>query len=79
MFTDWVSVDCIVRDISPGGARLEFLEPVNLPKEFRLYIVSADLTLPAAGVWQRRNEAGIRFTGVGIIGDSESAAVRSAA
>lgn len=72
MLTEWVSVNCIVRDISPGGARLEFEGPVYLPSEFRLCIVSADLTIPAIPAWQRRGEAGIRFTGVGMAGDVDN-------
>ena len=48
LLSERVSIDCLVRDISSGGARLEFLAPVNLPREFRLRIVSADLTVPAA-------------------------------
>jgi hypothetical protein len=72
MLTEWVSVSCVVRDISPGGARLEFEGPVYLPSEFRLLIVSADLTIPAVPAWQRRGEAGIRFTGVGTAGDVDN-------
>ena len=40
MLTDCVSVDCIVRDMSPGGARLKFEGPVYLPVDFQLRIVS---------------------------------------
>lgn len=65
---DNLSVSCVVRDISPAGARLEFEAPAGLPGEFGLLIVSADLTIPAALTWQRRFEAGIRFTGVGTAG-----------
>lgn len=65
---DSVSFGCVVRDISPLGARLELEAPAELPGEFRLVIVSADLTIPATLSWQRRLEAGIRFTGVGTAG-----------
>lgn len=68
LLTDWVSVDCLVRDISPGGARLQFKSPIFLPSAFQLHIVSADLTIPAAPAWQKREEAGVRFTGVGVAG-----------
>ena len=76
MLTEWVSVNCVVRDISPGGARLEFERPIALPSRFRLHIVSADLTIPAVAAWQRRGEAGIRFTGVGIAGDVDNSPKR---
>ncbi|MGH6926203.1 MAG: PilZ domain-containing protein, partial [Propylenella sp.] len=72
ILTEWVSVNCIVRDLSPGGARLEFEAPVYLPREFRLCIVSADLTIPAVPAWQRQSEAGVRFTGVGVAGRVDS-------
>ena len=71
MLTDWHSVDCLVRDIGTGGARLEFSGPVYLPKQFRLRIVSGNVTIPAEPVWQRRGEAGIRFTGIATAGCAE--------
>lgn len=77
MLTEWVSVNCVVRDLSPGGARLEFDGPVYLPSEFKLCIVSADLTIPAVTAWQRRGEAGIRFTGAGTAGDVDNSPMRA--
>jgi hypothetical protein len=53
-----------------------------LPGEFRLKLISADLTIPAVCAWQRRLEAGIRFTGVGTagsLGDASGAGIPSAA
>lgn len=73
MLTEWVSVNCVIRDISPSGARIEFDGPVFLPSEFQLRIVAADLVIPAVPAWQQRGEAGIQFTGVGIV-DSPDAA-----
>ena len=68
--------ECLVRDLTRGGARLEFRAPVLLPAEFKLCLVSTDLTIPAVCIWQRRLEAGIRFVGVGAV---ESSSARSAA
>lgn len=68
MLTEWVSVNCVIRDISASGARIEFDRPTFLPSEFQLRIVAADLTIPAIPAWQEREEAGIRFTGVGTAG-----------
>lgn len=62
------SLGCIVRDISPRGARLEFRIPDDLPSEFRLNIVNVDLTVPAVLVWRRQGECGVRFVGVGTAG-----------
>jgi hypothetical protein len=75
---DHVAVDCIVRDISAGGARLEFDGPIDLPAAFRLRIVSADLTIPARPAWQRRLEAGVTFTGVGQVGAVDNSPERLA-
>jgi hypothetical protein len=47
-----------------------------LPREFRLHIVSADLTVPATFAWQRRLEAGIRFTGIGMVGEVDNTPIR---
>jgi hypothetical protein len=82
MLTEWVAVDCLVRDLSRGGARLEFAGPVSLPSAFQLRLVSADLTIPAAPAWQRRGEAGIRFTGAAVAakkGGGEGAGAATAA
>ena len=74
--SDFVSVPCTVRDISPSGARLQFETPVSLPGELRLTIIAADLTIPAAPAWQRRLEAGIRFTGTATVGAVDSSPKR---
>ena len=76
LLADKTFIECIVRDISPGGARVEFAGPVSLPREFRLHIVSADLTVPATFAWQRRLEAGIRFTGIGVVGEVDNTPMR---
>jgi hypothetical protein len=72
--SDYVSAKCTIRDLSPGGARLELETPIVLPSAFRLHIVSADIMIPATSAWQRGTEVGIRFTGVGIAGAQQSTA-----
>ena len=49
---------------------LEFEHPITLPKEFRVHIVSGNITIPAEPCWQRRNEAGVRFTGIATAGNA---------
>jgi hypothetical protein len=71
--------ECLVRDLTQGGARLEFKAPVLLPAEVMLCLVSTDLTIPAVCIWQRRLEAGVRFVGVATLGAVESPPARSAA
>jgi hypothetical protein len=76
LLTEVKSVDCMVRDISALGARIEFDLPIQLPSHFRLRILSVDLTIPAAPVWQHRGEAGIRFVGVGTAGAVDNSPIR---
>jgi len=54
-------LDCLVRDISETGARLEFPGPSPLPPEFRLRVVADRTEAPAALAWQRGLAAGVHF------------------
>lgn len=67
MLSDWTVINCIVRDMSDTGARLEFGGPTELPKEFRLLIVASHLLIPAEVAWQRGQAAGVHFTGPGRV------------
>ena len=60
---------CVIRDISAGGARLDYDPPPELPLEFRLCIPSTDLSVPAVVAWRSGGQVGIRFIGVAIVGD----------
>ena len=79
LLNDRVSLDCIVQDLSTGGARIALARPVSLPRDLRLCIVSADLTMPVACVWQRQLHAGLRFIGVGTVGRVDNSALRGRA
>ena len=57
------SIDCEIRDISSGGARIEFKAAIMLPEHFQLMTVSTRKIVPVQRVWQRGLEAGVRFTG----------------
>ncbi len=35
-------LNCVVRDISEGGARLEFAQPIRFPAKFQLFIEAHD-------------------------------------
>ena len=65
ILTDTTVMDCRIRDLSDGGARLEFGGLTNLPKEFRLLIVGTNMVVPAALAWQRGQFVGVYFTGPG--------------
>ena len=62
---DWSTIDCIIRNIGEGGARLDFSDPVALPDAFDVLIIATNMLVPAACVWERGCSAGIRFTGPG--------------
>ena len=61
--SDSSTLDCTIRDISKGGARLVFGDAFSLPEEFRLLLVSTNTIVPAKLLWQRGKQAGVAFTG----------------
>jgi hypothetical protein len=61
--SDSSMIDCTIRDISEGGARIVFAGPTQLPDGFWLMIVTEAKMIPAELLWQRGLAAGIRFTG----------------
>ena len=63
VLSDWTVIDCLLRNMSDTGACLKFGDLVNLPEAFRLLIVSTNMLVPSARMWQRGELAGIRFTG----------------
>ena len=57
------SRDCLVRNISENGARLEFSESVRLPKEpLRLTIARKGRSFLARIIWFRDNFVGVAFS-----------------
>jgi hypothetical protein len=55
------TLDCLIRDISPTGARLIFSEAVNVPDVIELYIPQKEQTLRARVHWRHGDEVGIAF------------------
>ena len=60
---DRSTIDCILRNLSDGGARLEFSDAIALPETFDLLIVSTQMLVPARRIWERAAHVGIQFTG----------------
>ncbi len=60
---DWSTFDCVIRNLSETGARLEFSDPVVLPEHFEVLMLEANTLVPADRVWERGTAMGIRFTG----------------
>ncbi len=56
------SMDCLIRDLSETGARLELSETSTLPEVFDLYIPQKDETFRSALRWRRDGGVGIVFT-----------------
>lgn len=65
LLSDWTAIDCLIRDLSDIGARLEFPGPTELPKEFDVLIVSSNQLVRAERTWQRGLAVGVRFTAPG--------------
>jgi PilZ domain len=51
---------CRVRDLSPGGARLEFPPRQKLPDQFELHVVGSPVRHCELR-WTRNNIVGVRF------------------
>src|SRR5689334_18518239 len=54
-------VDCLIRDISPYGARLIFSDSVSVPDVVELYIPQKEQTLRAHIIWRHGQEVGTSF------------------
>lgn len=55
-------VDCLIRDISPYGARLTFSDAVTTPDVLELYIPQKEQTLRVHVIWRHGPEVGVAFT-----------------
>lgn len=62
LISETTTVDCVIRDLSEKGARLQFAALTVLPKQFRLLNVSDNVTRPATLVWQRSELVGVTFS-----------------
>ena len=62
IFNDRKSLmSCMIRDVSPTGARLRIGEPYLVPPTFELAVVGEPHGRPAERVWIGAGEMGIRF------------------
>lgn len=53
--------ECVIRNISEGGARLDVSSAVSLPTFFHLFIPMQQKQLYAELKWRSESEAGIQF------------------
>ncbi len=54
-------VDCMVRNISSGGARLDVANPMRLPQSFTLVIQTDQLMRHCRPVWCDDTRIGVAF------------------
>jgi hypothetical protein len=55
------SVDCTVRNISSGGARLDVANPIGLPRSFTLVIQTDQFMRRCHPVWVSEQRIGVAF------------------
>jgi PilZ domain len=55
------AVDCLIRDISPDGARLIFSDAFSTPDVLDLYIPQKEQTLRTHVIWRHGQEVGVAF------------------
>jgi hypothetical protein len=56
-----LTADCLVRDVSDKGARLELSENVVIPDVIELYIPKKEETRHARVQWRHENEVGVSY------------------
>jgi PilZ domain-containing protein len=54
-------VDCMVRNISSGGARVDIANPVGVPPTFTLVIEADQFMRRCRAVWSNDNRIGVAF------------------
>jgi hypothetical protein len=57
--------DCLIRDISPYGARLIFSDTVTTPDIIDLYIPQKEQTLRSHVIWRIGHDVGVAFPQAG--------------
>ena len=61
------TMDCLVRDLSDGGAKLQISDSVAIPDRFDLYIAKKDETRRARMQWRTGDEIGVAFEAAAAI------------
>jgi hypothetical protein len=53
--------DCMVRNISIGGALVDFANPIGLPRSFTLIVATEHLMRDCHAVWSHDRRVGVAF------------------
>lgn len=59
----WSLIDCTIRDISAGGAKLQIDSARDIPACFDLLLEKELQIIPVRIRWRRRNFMGVEFIG----------------
>ena len=70
-------LDCLVRDISPYGARLIFSDAVTTPDVLDLYIPQKEQTLRVHVIWRHGEEVGVAFAQIAELENPADSAASS--
>lgn len=60
-FNRAAGIDCIVRNMSDGGACLDVASPLGIPDDFALRITSEHVTRTCHVVWKAERRIGVAF------------------
>jgi PilZ domain len=55
------TIECVIRNVSEDGAKVEFDNPTVLPDVIDLLIAKKDRAFTAKIAWRQANEAGLAF------------------
>jgi PilZ domain len=58
------TIDCVVRNFSDDGVKIEFENPALLPDEIDLFIAKKNCAFRAKMIWRSPNQAGLTFRSV---------------
>jgi hypothetical protein len=67
------TVDCLIRNISAEGAKVEVSQAISIPTEFEIYIPRRNITCSARMVWRDANAIGIEFKAADAHGTADEA------
>jgi hypothetical protein len=71
-------VDCVIRDISEGGARLVFSGAVQKPDVFELHIPAKAQVLTAHVHWRHGEDLGVSFASANRVSSTDAPSGESA-
>jgi hypothetical protein len=54
-------INCILKNVSEGGACLEVESPIGIPEDFTLVIDSEHISKPCHIAWRKAHRIGVRF------------------